>query len=105
MIKSLDTNYWGNQRHNAIHNMDSYLFVMRPIFVITEEIKTDNLENRYQFDLDLWVNDAIQKNIPFNLFRAIIDFILIRANVMSICAIVMHRNISVKKSLILYKVI
>jgi hypothetical protein len=49
--------------------MDSYLFVMRPIFVITEEIKTDNLENRYQFDLDLWVNDAVQKNIPFNLFR------------------------------------
>jgi hypothetical protein len=42
---------------------------MRQIFVITEEIKTDNLENRYQFDLDLWVNDAVQKNIPFNLFR------------------------------------
>jgi hypothetical protein len=30
----------------SIHNMDSYLFVMRPIFVITEEIKNDNLENR-----------------------------------------------------------
>lgn len=51
------------------HNMDSYLFVMRPIYLMTEEIKTDNLQNRYQFDLDLWVNDAFQKNVPFNLFR------------------------------------
>jgi hypothetical protein len=60
--------------------MDSYLFVMRPIFVITEEIKTDNLENRrhnagengdicfhYSSSIDL-LNITSTKQIKGNIF-------------------------------------